>query len=271
MQVMWDGADDLTPDATLQLLDGPHVVMAGSRRVAVPEGSKRLVAYVALRRRSVDRRNAAADIWPQVDQHRAAGNLRSAMWRLRSAGIDIIDAGKRDLALDPRVRVDLDGVAAWADRVVAARPRPGDLVLLPLALRALDLLPGWYDDWVLDERQRMRDVLLDAFDALAALLVAARRCGDAVDAALAAVAVDPLRETAQRTLIEAHLAEGNRCEALRSYLTYEDLLARELGVGPSVELTRMLRFSEPRAVAPQRSATIAKPRRVRDERLRSSC
>jgi DNA-binding SARP family transcriptional activator len=125
--------------------------------------------------------------------------------------------------------------------MVTGNPEPTDLDFRPLVLQALDLLPGWYDDWVLLERERLRQILFHATEALSRLLVNANRCGEAIEAALTAVSLEPLCESAQGALIEAHLAEGNRCEALRSYAAYEDLVTRELGVYPSVELRRLLR------------------------------
>jgi DNA-binding SARP family transcriptional activator len=62
------------------------------------------------------------------------------------------------------------------------------------------------------------------------------RFGEAVQAGLAAVKAEPLRESAQRSLIRAHLAEGNLGEALRQYHSFRRLLLEELGVGPSAEL-----------------------------------
>ena len=82
------------PDATLvHLLAGTYVTVGADRR-EVPEGSKQLLAYIALRRRRVERRQAAGMLWPFGDDERAAGNLRSALWRLRRAGIEVVAADK---------------------------------------------------------------------------------------------------------------------------------------------------------------------------------
>lgn len=223
----------------MQLMGGPFVIADG-HRMPVPEGSKRLVAFVALSGRHVERFHAAFTLWPEVERARAAGNLRSAMWRLRCAGIDILEADTCGLAFHDDVHVDLDAVTAWAQRIVNGRARGSDVAFRPSVLAALDLLPGWYDDWVLRERERIRRCLLDAIEALAQLLVELGRCGEAIEAALAAISIDPLRESAQRALIAAHLAEGNRCEALRSYAIYEELMAREFGAYPAVGVRRLL-------------------------------
>lgn len=224
----------------LHLLGGTYVTTATGRELAVPEGSKRLVAFVALHERRVRRGHAATVLWPGVDRHRAAGNLRSSMWRLRCAGLDILEADKAWMWLRPELSLDLDAITGWANRVVSGTWEPADLSFEPATPQALDLLPGWYDDWVLSEREHLRLMLLPAIEQLSRLLVRAHRCGDAVEAALTVVSSEPLRESAQRALIEAHLAEGNRCEALRSFATYESLLVRELSVLPSEELATSL-------------------------------
>ena len=56
---------------------------------------------------------------------------------------------------------------------------------------------------------------------------------EALDAALAAVRSDPLRESARRLILRIHLAEGNQVEALRHFHSYRALLAAELGIEPS--------------------------------------
>jgi DNA-binding SARP family transcriptional activator len=104
-----------------------------------------------------------------------------------------------------------------------------------------DLLPTWDDDWLLIERERIRQLRIHALDALSACLTAAGRYNDGVAAGLASVEAEPLRETAHRAVIMAHLAEGNCSEAIRQYETYRALLARELGLGPSPELAKLIR------------------------------
>jgi DNA-binding SARP family transcriptional activator len=72
-----------TLNATVvHLLAGPYITVGPERR-EVPEGSKQLLVFVVLRRRRVERRQAAGALWPLGDEERAAGNLRSALWRLR--------------------------------------------------------------------------------------------------------------------------------------------------------------------------------------------
>jgi DNA-binding SARP family transcriptional activator len=98
------------------------------------------------------------------------------------------------------------------------------------------MLPGWYDDWAVIGRERVRQRVMHALEALSRHLVACRRLVEAVEVARAAVAAEPLRESAQRVLVEALLALGNRAEAAQVFLHFQAQLARDLGVEPSPEL-----------------------------------
>jgi DNA-binding SARP family transcriptional activator len=220
----------------VHLLAGPYITV-GPVRHEVPEGSKQLLAFVALRRGRVERRRAAGALWPLGDEERAAGNLRSALWRLRRAGIDVLVADKWSLVLGTDVRVDLHAVEEWATSLIDGSADERHLSIPPSASDALNLLPGVYDDWALIERERIRQRVLHALEALSERMSAAGRFADAIESAMLAASAEPLRESAQRSLVRAHIAEGNLTEARRTYLAYKALLHRELGILPSENFT----------------------------------
>ncbi|MET8796498.1 BTAD domain-containing putative transcriptional regulator [Nocardia sp. NPDC004568] len=223
----------------LHLFGGPYVTVGGEHR-EVAEGGKRLLALLALRPGRVERCHAAGLLWPGVGERRASGNLRSALWRLRAAGLDLVAADQVSVMLRAEVGVDVQEVSAWARRLILGSAGAGDLVLDPCIDAALDLLPGWYDDWALFERERLRHRVLHALENLSRQLCTRGRCAEGVEAALLAVGADPIRESAQRALIEAHLSEGNVGEARQAYAAFHRLIQRELGVPPSPQLTGLL-------------------------------
>lgn len=225
--------DDSPP--VVHLLDGA-VVSVSPLAVGVPDGSSRLVAMLALERRCLDRRFVAGTLWPDTDDAHAAGSLRTAIWRLGRAGLDILAIGKTSLALREGVGVDVAEELDWAGRIIAACPHPSDLAMTARRCAALDLLPGWYEDWVTPHRERLRQRMLHALDELSRSLSAAGRHADAVEAAQVCVACDPLRESGQRALIRAHITEGNTVEARRAFARFAWLLDRELGLWPSDDL-----------------------------------
>ncbi|MFC8257074.1 BTAD domain-containing putative transcriptional regulator [Streptomyces sp. NPDC057291] len=127
--------------------------------------------------------------------------------------------------------VDLHHAQRVARRVLASTDParlPGSI---PAAVEALsvDLLPGWYDDWAQLEAEEWRQLRLHALETLAGRLITAGRHAEAVSAAHAAVHADPLRESGQTRLLQAHLAEGNRSEALHAFRRYSRRLHEELG------------------------------------------
>jgi DNA-binding SARP family transcriptional activator len=224
----------------LRLFGGPWLRYGGGR-VEIPESGKRLLVFVALHRSQVQRRYCAASLWPDGSDARAAGNLRSAVWRLNQAGIDLVVSAKHTLMLRDDVVVDARVVGDWAARLIRGPSTAEDLVTVRGGLDAIDILPGWYDDWAIAERERLRQRLLHALEALSRRLLALGRVAEAVEAATAAVLAEPLRESAQYALLQAHLAEGNWGEGRRSYLAYRTLLRRELGVEPGPRLATLLR------------------------------
>ena len=223
----------------LCLLGGPYVI-SPDQRFTVPEGSKRLLVFVALNGGRVNRRYAAGTLWPEGDDERASGNLRSALWRLKGAGIDLIEADKVALALRAGTEVDIDMLSMWSRRLIDGTATSSELRMTPHALEAIDLLPGWYDDWVIFARERLRQRLLHALEALSGRLRECGRLSESVEVAVTAVSLEPLRESAQVALAEAHLAEGNLVEMLRCFRTYRRLLFSELGVEPGRRLVTLV-------------------------------
>lgn len=229
----------------LHLFGGPEVSL-GARPLAIPDTSKRLFAFVAVHQGAVSRSHVAGTLWPDCHDGRAAANLRSALWRLNGSGVQFVETRRHALAVAKDVVVDLDVVDDWATRVLGHRDVPEDLAATPRDVNALELLPGLSDDWVLFERERIRQRLLHAFEAQSRRLLAAARYAEALEVALLVVCADPLRETAQRALIECHLAEHNLAEAARAYATYRTLLQRELGAEPDASLTELVEPSQRR-------------------------
>ncbi|MBV9547964.1 MAG: bacterial transcriptional activator domain-containing protein [Chloroflexi bacterium] len=139
------------------------------------------------------------------------------------------------LWLDPQVAVDLREMTDLAACLQRGSIACNDRRISPGTFSG-DLLPDWYDDWLHFEREHVRQVRLHALDTLCVRLTDAREYGLALQAGLAAVAAEPLRESAQRTLIRVHLAEQNNSEALRQYRAYQRLIKDELGLSPSQQM-----------------------------------
>lgn len=232
----------VAPTSRITLLDGfsLQTVRAVSRSLGedLPRGIQRLVAYLCLSERP-QRAAIAGLLWPNVPEGHAQGSLRSALWRLQKVAPGLVEASGGSLSLAESVRVDVRELDDWARQVQDPRSGVKEMNLPDVGLCG-DLLPGWYDDWVLLERERLRQLRMHALEAVARRLADAGRYGDALQAAYAAMRAEPLRESAQRTVIRVHLAEGNVCEALQAYEQFRVLLADELGVQPSEQMARLV-------------------------------
>ncbi|MFF0737753.1 BTAD domain-containing putative transcriptional regulator [Streptomyces chartreusis] len=149
------------------------------------------------------------------------------------------------LMLSPTVHVDLHRVWESAHQVTEGTgPFPNDGASLVSDL-SRELLPGWYEDWLILERERWDQIRVYALEALAQQYQSTHQYLPALQAALTAMAVDPIRETAHRIVIEVHLAEGNVANALKRYHDYRAYLRRELNVAPSAQMNQLVRDLSP--------------------------
>lgn len=224
---------------TLSVLGG-FELRCGGHPVSVPLSAERLLAFAALQNRPVNRSFVAGTLWPETTDERAAANLRSALWRLRRLSPDLVETSPERFRLGNGTAVDAHELTASIWRILdpSEEPATGDILHV---CAPSDLLPGWYEDWVLIERERLRQLRLHALETLCERLTATRRFGLAVEAGLVAVQEEPLRESAQRALIRTHLAEGNPAEAVRQYRRYHQALVEELGLEPSPEMVDLVR------------------------------
>jgi len=170
------------------------------------------------------------------------GNLRAAVWHIEHAVPGLVLHTRTRLALAEDVRLDVHEFLSAVRWVVGPDPT-FDTRQLGRAVAILqrgDLLPGWYDDWVLYERSRLAQLRLRALESLAEQLVSLGDTRSALEAALAAVAIEPLRESAERALIRVHIADGNYLDAVREYRSFRTRLAAEMDVSPSGQLESLI-------------------------------
>jgi DNA-binding SARP family transcriptional activator len=153
----------------------------------------------------------------------------------------VVCADAQDVALLGGVRVDLYDAQLIARRLLtdAGSVGPAAAAAAVTGL-SVELLPGWYEDWVLVEAENWRQLRLHALEAAAGVLAAAGRFGEAVAAARAAVSADPLRESPRAALIAVHLSEGNQSEALLEFARYRRQLGEALALEPTDRLRALL-------------------------------
>ena len=219
---------------------GDFVLHAPDGPAFLARSHQRLIAYLAVIGAPERRESVAGTLWPDVPESRALGNLRSLLWHLRRRSIRVVADNGSWLWLDD-LAVDISDVRRIAMRILrAADPGATTDEDVDLILNARDLLVGWSDEWIEAPRQFYRQLRVHALEALCAGLANKREFGLAIQACLAAVAVDPLREPSHRELIRAYLSEGNRADAVRQYSAYRSLMLEELNLPPSPEIASLL-------------------------------
>lgn len=211
----------------LRLLGGFELRRPDGEIRLAPVG-ERLLAFLALRG-AMPRDAVAFRLWADHGEEQALGCLRSTLWRLPKPGAPaLVRTDNAQLRLADHVEVDIAACRRQAAGWAAGDPLPTGLATSAFAD---DVLPGWYDDWLIIDRERHRQLRLHLLERISTWFTGAHRYADAIAAGLEAVEAEPLRESAHRCVVAAHLAEGNLHEAVRQTRHYLELLD-EAGLPP---------------------------------------
>ncbi len=225
---------------SIQLLGGFRIAVAEQALAGFQQPRlQALLAYLLLQRGTpVLRRSIAFAFWPDSSEAQARTNLRkllhalrrllptpdaylaltaeTVLWRTDAAYHLDVETVERNLA-----HAAADGPTAIADRQAAVAAYTGDL------------LPGFYDEWLLTARERLRAAHAAA---LAALVTDAAATGDLTRATAYAHQLlqhEPLHESGYRLLMQLYLDRDDRAAALRVYHACAAILREELGADPS--------------------------------------
>ncbi|MCU0502883.1 MAG: 6-hydroxy-D-nicotine oxidase, partial [Anaerolineae bacterium] len=208
------------------LLDGKPVDGFSQARLQL------LLAYVTLHRTlTLSRQHLAFIFWPDSSEKQAFANLRKLLYLLRQA----LPAIDRCLALtvetvawqsDAAFTLDVADFEAALQRGETSDSPAAKIAACEeaLALYRGDLLPGFYDDWILVERERLRTLYAGALTKLAELYEAQRAYPAALACAQRLLSQDALQEASHRLLMRLHLLNDDRAAALRVYHTCATLL-----------------------------------------------
>ncbi|MBE2318293.1 AAA family ATPase [Solirubrobacter sp. CPCC 204708] len=226
-------------------LCGPVLVEANGRRLdaGLPGRQGRLLfAYLVLNRsRGCPRDELIDALWPEGPPAAADSALSALLSKLRRAlGEGVLTGrGELRLRLEGSVSVDIESSRIAIAEAEAAM-EAGDHALA--AVRARDalltdlqtFLPDAEGGWAAEQRRELETLRLRGLETLAeaGLRAGGRELGSAEQAARAAIAAAPFRESAHRLLMEVHEAAGNPAEALRAFEELRSLLREELGTTP---------------------------------------
>src|SRR5262245_35634093 len=228
----------------VKVLGGFEAQTGAGRALILPtKKSQALFAYLALHPdRPCSRETLTALLWGDTPDLQARQSLRQAVYHIRRAlGEDRLDIVGGETVTLPAAALDVDALN-FERRVRLATPEALDAAL---GLYRGDLLEGLaikeaaFDEWLLVERERLRELALEA---LARVLGSYMKAGDnerAIQSALRLLALDPLQEAAHRALMRLYVREGRRAAALRQYQTCVGILHKELGAEPEPETQQL--------------------------------
>lgn len=211
--------------------DGRMIAVVGALgvrpmvKLSIP--ARRLLIFLALHGGSAPRPVVSAGLWADSPEDVGRANLRRALCQVPRDWITTVG----DMLV---LEAECDLPQA---RRSAARALEGQrLTFDEIETLCADILPGWHDEWVIEAHDQFRRLRVQALEAACRTLSAQASHALATQAGAAAVAAEPLCESANEALIDAHLAQHNRFEAARCFEALSRALLEELGVSPDPAL-----------------------------------
>jgi adenylate cyclase len=222
----------------IQLL-GQFKLQVDGEPVRLPSRqAQSLLAYLLLHRGRGHRRELVAGLlWPDLEEDKARSRLRYAIWQSRKAfGEKYLLADKIELSFNTEADY-------WLDLDAFDRPLLEDLTLQELqdalSIYDGDLLPGFYDDWIVLERDRLQASYGSGMELLLVRLVDAGQWREVVEWAERWISRGHSPEVAYRALMVAYSQLGDSSNALISYKRCQEALEEQLAVEPSAETKRI--------------------------------
>jgi predicted ATPase/DNA-binding SARP family transcriptional activator len=247
-----------------------HVFLLGELRLVGPDGeitrfptrkTAALLAYLTYHLGKERPRELLADLfWPEDEPKAARHSLSVALSAIRrlfevsnAPQSSVLSANSFGIRLlDSSVKTDVADFESALRRSENETDAAARIALLTEANRLYrgPLLPGYYDEWIHQERLRLESAHFGLLDTLTRLLETSGRLEEALEQARAAVALDPLRESAHRALIRLYARTGQPGAAIRQYSELEGLLRRELDAIPSAETRELIEAVRAGEIAP---------------------
>ncbi len=254
-------------------MDSLHICLFGRIRVVhasdaaevkMPPTASALLAFLLLHRERCQSRDVLACLrWGDQPQEQARNALNTALWRLRRALEPDGTLRGTYLVTRPSGEIGFNWQSNhWCVMAIPpAHVTAAQAAELESALSLYDgeLLEGFYDDWALRERERIRSLCLDSLAHLMDYYDHTAQYGASLAAGERILAIDPLREEVHRHLMRLYLRNGQRARAIRQYHACCAMLQAELGLPPMEETTALFRQMAPNATNPSNMVVRSRP------------
>lgn len=221
----------------------------------ITRSAQGLLAYLLLFRHRIHPREALAGLfWGDHSEERARSCLSTALWRVRRVlepgsipkGTYLLTTPTGEIGFNPESDYWLD-VAVFEKKVSSVLAKPiqamevTDAIAVERSLELCEgeLLEGFYDDWALRERERLRALYLKCLAHLMHYHKNQKAVEKSLNLGQRILHYDPLREEIHREMMRLFLEGGHRAMAIRQYQTCCQILKEELGIQP-MEETQLL-------------------------------
>jgi DNA-binding SARP family transcriptional activator/predicted ATPase len=227
-----------------------------------------LLAYLGMNAGIAHRRETLASLlWGESTEQNARGYLRQALWRMRKA----FESGSlcwEDFLFTNEINVTFKAESDyWLDVKQLLQTAEGgslERLIEDIELYRGEFLPGFYDEWVISERERILSAYYQKMNRLLEGLVQGQRWDEVLKWGEHWIRHGFAPEPAYRALLQAYAGLGNAGMVSLTYQRCVEALERELGVGPAPEtadLYEQLRRGEHRATEPPVSSVSQRAKR----------
>lgn len=231
----------------IHLFGEMQAMWSDGQALRLPPSTQSLFAYLILFHKRSHTRESLADLfWEDVPHKNARRCLSTTLWRLKKelpqgdSCLIISDAGTVQFSYTNREWIDIlsfEEKANYGLQMPLEEMSPEGAALLEEALTLYrgDLLDGYYDEWVLRERERLHLLYLRSLSRLMRYYGGQNQLVKGIIYGRRLLAVDPLREQIHRELMQLHMRKGERSLAIKQYELCRYVLADELGIAPMQE------------------------------------
>jgi predicted ATPase/DNA-binding SARP family transcriptional activator len=240
----------------ITLLGSPLIYIDGKPLNSRAEKSAAMVALLALRGPTLYRQDLIANLWSRSETSKAQAALRTALWRIKEAGLSPwleIERESITLKTDGQLWVDIKEFQKNLEES-RSHPHSHDIACpscFPLLSRAVELYRGdfmsgysphhaaGFEEWRSEYSNILRSEYLNTLERLAKGYYQHGQLGQALQITRRWLAVDSLNEYAHALAIRLFASNGQRANAIAQYRAYKQLVEQELKIDPSSELTAL--------------------------------
>ncbi len=231
----------------IHLFGEMQAVWSDGQTLQLSPSTQSLFAYLILfHERSHSRESLTNLFWEDVPLKNARRRLSTTLWRLRkelpkdAPCLTISGSGNVQFAYNNSQWIDILSFEEKANRGLRLPMKQmgtGDASLLEKAISLYrgNLLDGYYDEWVLRERERLHLLYLRTLSRLMRYYGWKNELTKGIQYGQRLLDVDPLREQIHRELMSLYMKKGERRLAIQQYEHCRRVLADELGIVPMRE------------------------------------